>query len=1022
MRKFYVLIFFILVSGINVLFAAAPTITSFAPSTGAVGSSVVITGTNFSTTPANNTVLFGSTAATVTATSQTYSLLITRLNIPQTITFNTLGASVYGDADFAAGATSTNNSIPITYTSSNAAVATITAGGLIHIVGVGNANITASQSGDATYAAATPVIQSLTVNKAALTITAVNASKTYGAANPTLGITYSGFVNGDTNTSLSTQPTITTTASTGSPVGNYPITASGAVAANYNISYTAGTLTVTPATLTIAVNNATKVYGSANPTLSVTYTGFVSTDNAASLTTQPIITTTAVSTSPVGTYPITVSGAGATNYNISYTGGALTVTQATLTIAANNATKVYGSANPTLGVTYTGFVGTDNAASLTTQPGITTTAVTGSPAGAYPITVSGAVSANYSISYIAGTLTVNKATLTITANNATKVYATANPALSVTYAGFVNGDTNTSLTTQPTITTTAVTGSAVGAYPVTESGAVSANYTISYVAGTLTVTPATLTITAGNATKVYGAINPAFSVSYTGFVNGDTNTSLTAQPTISTTAVTGSPVGTYPIAASNAVSANYIISYVTGTLTVNKAALNIAANNVSKTYGAVNPVLTTTYTGFVNGDNQASLTVQPTLTTTALTSSNVGTYPITASGAVSANYTISYTAGTLTVTPAPLVITANNQTKVVNTANPALTISYSGFVNGDTNASLTTQPTISTTAALSSALGTYPITVSGAVSSKYSITYVQGTMTITSSTNANLANLGISAGILSPVFAQATTSYTASVANSVNSLSVIPTTADPGATVTVNGILVSSGAASGNIPLTVGANTINTVVTAQDGVTTNTYTVIITRAPSSNASLSNLTVSNGVLTPSFGTAAYRYFTVVDNTVNQISVTPTLADATASIMINGQPAVNASQSGLVSLLVGDNIITILITAQDGITQLTYTLTVHRATAPDAIKPNNILSPNGDGKNDAWIVKDIQSYPNNKVTIYDRAGRVIYTKNTYTNDWTGTFQGSPLAEGTYYYVIDLGTGDAPLKGFVTIVRQR
>jgi gliding motility-associated-like protein len=886
---------------------------------------------------------------------------------------------------------------------------------------VGNYPITASGAVAANYNISYTA-GTLTVTRATLTIAANNATKVYGAANPTFSVTYAGFIGTDNAASLTTQPTITTTAVTGSPVGNYPITASGAVAANYNISYTAGSLTVTPATLTIAVNNATKVYGSANPILSVTYTGFVSTDNATSLTTQPTITTTAVTTSPVGTYPITVSGAGATNYNISYTGGALTVTQATLTIAANNATKVYGSANPTLGVTYTGFVGTDNAASLTTQPGITTTAVTGSPAGAYPITVSGAVSANYSISYIAGTLTVNKATLTITANNATKVYATANPALSVTYAGFVNGDTNTSLTTQPTITTTAVTGSAVGAYPVTASGAVLANYTISYVAGTLTVTPATLTITAGNATKVYGAINPAFTVSYTGFVNGDTNTSLTAQPTISTTAVTGSPVGTYPIAASNAVSANYIISYVTGTLTVNKAALNIAANNMSKTYGAVNPVLTTTYTGFVNGDNQASLTVQPTLTTTALTSSNVGTYPITASGAVSANYTISYTAGTLTVTPAPLVITANNQTKVVNTANPALTISYSGFVNGDTNASLTTQPTISTTAALSSALGTYPITVSGAVSSKYSITYVQGTMTITASTNANLANLGISAGILSPVFAQATTSYTASVANSVNSLSVIPTTADPGATVTVNGILVSSGAASGNIPLTVGANTINTVVTAQDGVTTNTYTVIITRAPSSNASLSNLTVSNGVLTPSFGTAAYRYFTVVDNTVNQISVTPTLADATASIMINGQPAVNASQSGLVSLLVGDNIITILITAQDGITQLTYTLTVHRATAPDAIKPNNILSPNGDGKNDAWIVKDIQSYPNNKVTIYDRAGRVIYTKNTYTNDWTGTFQGSPLAEGTYYYVIDLGTGDAPLKGFVTIVRQR
>jgi gliding motility-associated-like protein len=240
--------------------------------------------------------------------------------------------------------------------------------------------------------------------------------------------------------------------------------------------------------------------------------------------------------------------------------------------------------------------------------------------------------------------------------------------------------------------------------------------------------------------------------------------------------------------------------------------------------------------------------------------------------------------------------------------------------------------------------------------------------------------------------------------------------------VKVNGVSVTSGSASGSIPLVVGPNVITTVVTAQNGTTVITYTTTVTRAPSSNASLANLAVGNGTLAPAFAPSTYVYTTLVDNTVNQFAITPTLSDATASILVNGQPAANATQSGLINLLVGDNIITVFTTAQDGITKLTYTLTVHRATAPDAIKPNNILSPNGDGKNDAWIVKDIQSYPNNKVTIYDRAGRVIYTKNTYTNDWTGTFQGSPLAEGTYYYVIDLGTGDAPLKGFVTIVRQR
>ena len=99
-----------------------------------------------------------------------------------------------------------------------------------------------------------------------------------------------------------------------------------------------------------------------------------------------------------------------------------------------------------------------------------------------------------------------------------------NPALTVSYSGFVNGDTPASLTTPPTITTTATAASGVGTYPITASGAASsnANYTISYASGTLTVTPAALTVTATNKTRTYGAANPAFTASFAGFVNGDT--------------------------------------------------------------------------------------------------------------------------------------------------------------------------------------------------------------------------------------------------------------------------------------------------------------------------------------------------------------------------------------------------------------------------------------------------------------------------------------------------------------------
>src|SRR5439155_2698878 len=117
-----------------------------------------------------------------------------------------------------------------------------------------------------------------------------------------------------------------------------------------------------------------------------------------------------------------------------------------------------------------------------------------------------------------------------------------------------------------------------------------------------------------------------------------------------------------------------------------------------KAYGALLPMLTASYAGFVNGDTSANQTRQPTLTTTATAASHVAgnPYSITASGAVDSDYTTSYVAGTLSVTPVGLTITADNKTKTYGAPLPVLTASYSGFVNGDTTASLSTQPALTT--------------------------------------------------------------------------------------------------------------------------------------------------------------------------------------------------------------------------------------------------------------------------------------------------------------------------------------
>jgi YVTN family beta-propeller protein len=178
---------------------------------------------------------------------------------------------------------------------------------------------------------------------------------------------------------------------------------------------------------------------------------------------------------------------------------------------------------------------------------------------------------------------------------------------------------------------------------------------------TIDVLRAPLTITAQNKSKVYGGALPALTATYSGFVNGDSAASLDTPVSLSTTATAGSSVGSYAITASGAADANYIITHVNGTLTVTRAALTITADNKSRSIGQANPPLTATYTGFVNGDTVAQLDSPVVLATTATTSSPAGTYPITASGAADANYTITHVNGTLTVTPPFPVVKINFQ-------------------------------------------------------------------------------------------------------------------------------------------------------------------------------------------------------------------------------------------------------------------------------------------------------------------------------------------------------------------------
>ncbi len=255
------------------------------------------------------------------------------------------------------------------------------------------------------------------------------------------------------------------------------------------------------------------------------------------------------------------------------------------------------------------------------------------------------------------TLTVNKAPLTIKADRKTRFEQTANPPLTITYTGFVLGETAVALLTQPTISTTATTASAPGAYLITVSGAASNNYAITFVNDTLfVIAKSNQVITfAALPTKVYGApdfttgatsTNATTPITYT-----SSNTAIATVNAIGVISIKGA--GTTTITASQAGSAGFFAATdVVRTLTVTKAPLIISVRDTSRLFGQPNPAFTFVYNGFVLGETASVLTTQPSVLTSATVNSTPGLYDITPAGAASNNYAITYITGArLTIFP-----------------------------------------------------------------------------------------------------------------------------------------------------------------------------------------------------------------------------------------------------------------------------------------------------------------------------------------------------------------------------------
>jgi hypothetical protein len=242
----------------------------------------------------------------------------------------------------------------------------------------------------------------LTIVKAPLTISAGSYTKKQGDENPKFTAAYSGFKNGETSAVLTKQPTFTTDVVASTSPGQYAVKVSGAEAKNYAISYVDGVLVVTERDkVTIVANNITMVYGDEVPQL--TYTC------ADELIGTPQLSCAATSTSPVGTYPITISKGSVENYNVSYVNGTLTIVKAPIRVVADDCTRAYGEENPVFTVSYDGWVNDEGVEVLTASATASCIADEATDVGVYDIVVSGAEAMNYSFTYTNGRLTIEKA-------------------------------------------------------------------------------------------------------------------------------------------------------------------------------------------------------------------------------------------------------------------------------------------------------------------------------------------------------------------------------------------------------------------------------------------------------------------------------------------------------------------------------------------------------------------------------------------------------------------------------------
>jgi gliding motility-associated-like protein len=540
---------------------------------------------------------------------------------------------------------------------------------------------------------------------------------------------------------------------TAKPVAISGFTITGTDSGNYTLTQPAATANITAAPLTVSgVTVDNKVYDAAtaadintsasvlNGVINGDIVSLVSSGASGSFVNKNTGTGKTVTTTG-----FTLSGTDASNYTLTQPSLTADITPAMLTVSGviannkpyngNTITTLNGSGASLAGVfsgdivtlVFTGATGTF--VNKNTESGKAVT-ISG-------ITLGGTDGANYILTQPAATANITPAPLTLSgviANNKTydgtdiAVLNTSGATLTVIYgsdvvtlskisASAAFSDKNIGL--GKTVTTSGFTITGADAY----------NYNLTQPVLTASILARTLTVTADDQFKFFKTTLTftGTEYSYVGLVADDILSSFTIS---SSGAPIYAPVGVYPIIVSGGSMPNYNIVYVNGTLSVGKHVVTAKADDKSKTYGSENPVLSMTWSGFMNGEDASVIDNPPSAATVAIPASEPGIYPITLSGGSDDTYSIMLEDGSLDILKALLTITAENKTKIHGEANPELSISYSGFVLGQDQSVLEALPVVESDVVENSDAGEYRITVSGATDNYYEIAFVDGTFTV----------------------------------------------------------------------------------------------------------------------------------------------------------------------------------------------------------------------------------------------------------------------------------------------------